>query len=174
MENKQLPFGFLTIWIFANTIGWGIFSLIRILQFWNFGTSISLGFIIGFFQWLVLRKYIRVDSSWIWVSTITYGILLTSLLLLPIETIFEISLTFFVILLFLGFLQRSVLEYYLYGSILWVISSAFAGFISIFFAALYIFENSILIKWAIFGLIYGVITGISISTLYKSTFDKKV
>lgn len=171
MESQKTISKFLPLWLGVNALGWAFYSATRILSFWNFGITISIGFCLGFFQWLVLKKFFRVESSWMWVSAIAYGVLLTLLILLPLENLKSSVLLFFLSLMILGFLQRSVLEYYLNGAFLWVLSSPIAGVTALIsmLGIQSLTGNSSFLAWALFGLVYGVITGGVLSFMYTIT-----
>ncbi len=175
MDSQKVVFRFLPLWVGANVIGWGFYSVIMILDFLPRGGMIAFGLILGWAQWLVLNKFFRVDSSLLWVSAITYGALFMLLILLPIENGKGYILLIFGVLIVLGFLQKSVLDYYFNGAFLWVLSSQVAGvlgLISVLSLISLIGGRSIWI-WALFGLVYGLITGGVLAFMHTITTSGK-
>lgn len=178
MEPQRIIFKFLPLWTVANVIGWGFHSFYLVSQ--NLSASprgglIGLYVLLGCVQWLVLKKFFGVDSNWLWISAITYGVLFLLLNLLHIQNKKVYILLVFGILMILGFLQRSVLNYYFYGSFLWVLSSPIAGVLGVISVGgtLPVTESSSLWEWPIFGLVYGLITGGVLTFMYTITASGK-
>ena len=178
MEPQRINFKFLSLWTVANFIGWGFHSFYLVFQ--NLyasprGGLIGLCVLLGCAQWLVLNKFFRVDSNWLWISAITYGVLFSLLILLHIENEKGHILLVFGVLMVLGFLQRSVLNYYFYGSFLWVLSSPIAGVLGVISAGgtLPVTGISSLWEWPVFGLVYGLITGGVLTFMYTITASSK-
>src|SRR6186713_325433 len=81
-RTEGLWFGFFPQWIVANGIGWSVaYSLVFTTGFryaGHFGVCIGAGLFIGFLQWFVLKRHLRMEATWIWVSALVYGMFLLS------------------------------------------------------------------------------------------------
>jgi hypothetical protein len=170
-RTEQLWLGFFPQWIVANVIGWSIYSFVFETQFLVLGLYMGVGAFIGFFQWLVLKRHLHMEATWILVSAFTYGALLLSFRFVSNQL--PVSM---MILFVIGLFQRSVLDYYLDYSIFWVIVSALAGAFGLFILPLLqnlLFPaSSLTVFWMLYGVFYGTITGITLIFLFARTFEK--
>ena len=78
-RTDKLWSAFLPQWIIANVVGWISYSFIEALLFNFISFSVGVGLFISTFQWLVLKKHMSVDTMWIWVGSLSYGIYIISL-----------------------------------------------------------------------------------------------
>lgn len=180
--NSQNRWGtFLSGWILANGAGWFLVTAIFILPYWGIWATIGVGFFLSLLQWPILKHYIAMDSSWLWLSTPAYGVFLFSFF------IFDAKNQFLLILIpsiaglgLLGFLQRSALNYYVKNATLWVFVSPVASIlgmvISLFLDVIFKIKSPAL-YWAFSGILYGLITGLALlfmqnSTIKSSTLTK--
>ena len=176
-RTDNLWTGFLPQWVIANAFGWLLYAFVEALPFGYISFSIGVGLFIGCVQWIVLRKHMRVDSMWIWASTVVYAAYIFSFGVLVNGSFGKLLFLTVIILGLMGLLQRYVLDYYVNQSVLWVFVSCIAGIVSFIFVL--IFENILLVErslpviWAIYGIIYGSITGVALTFLYTKTMNKK-
>lgn len=175
METNNPWVRFLPAWVIANTFGWMAYIIIYVFPFFKPLAAICIGLLIAALQWVVLTRYIDVDSLWIWASLLPYG------LLLFIITWFEerISLSAWliaegIILGALGYLQCSILRNYVNFALVWVVASPLAAVLGtviaragnrVFFPQE---GGSLIFLWGVMGLIYGCITGITLLALVNS------
>ena len=128
---------------------------------------------LSIFQWLVLKKHMGVDTMWIWVGSLSYGIYIISLSLVSggLETFLLSTLVLFLV----GFLQRSVLDYHFDNSGRWIVASGLAGasaLILSIIASLFLSKTSLLIVWGIYGGVYGTLTGVVLMSMYPQPINK--
>jgi hypothetical protein len=187
-RTAKLWSAFLPQWVVANVVGWIFYSFIDALKFNFIGFGLGIGLFISIFQWLVLNKHMGVDTMWIWVSSLTYGIYIISLALASAGLRpFLISLSLVsgglkpflvstLVLVLIGFLQRSVLDYYFDNSGRWIIASGIAGASALtgssIIASLFLSEIPLPIVWGIYGGIYGTITGVILVSMYPQPIGK--
>jgi hypothetical protein len=74
----------------------------------------------------------------------------------------------------MGLLQRSLLDYYINQSLLWVVASCLAGLVGFGFIIVLQTKVSLPILWALYGAIYGLITGVCLTLMYIKTMNKSV
>ncbi len=179
-RTEKLWFGFFPQWIVANGIGWYAYGLVPISGFrylGHFGVYMGVGLFIGFLQWLVLKRHLRMEATWILVSAFTYGALLLFFRFVSNDSSAQFFLVSMIILFGIGLFQRSVLDYYLDSSIFWVIVSACAGTIGLFLIPLLqnlLFPaSSLTVFWMLYGVFYGTITGITLIFLFARTIEEK-
>lgn len=179
-RTEQLWFGFFPQWVLANGIGWSVaYSLASTTGFryiGHLGVYMGAGLFIGFLQWLVLKRHLHMEATWILVSAFTYGALFLSFRFVSSNSYVHFFSVSMMILFGIGLFQRSVLDYYLDHSILWVIVSACAGTIGLFivpsFKSFLFPASSPDDFWAFYGGFYGMITGITIIFLFAKTIEK--
>jgi hypothetical protein len=175
MENNNPWITFWPAWVLVNAFGWMSFTVVFILPAFGSLAAVCMGFLIGLYQWVVLNRYIGIDSLWVWGSVPAYG------LLLFIAAMFSDRLTItsllFIEAIILGFLslfQYNTLRNYVNYASLWVGASpvaAMAGTILAWVVNLILFsggEGSPVLFWAILGIVYGGITGITLIFLENS------
>ena len=175
METRKLWLQFFPQWVLANIVGWATYSLISVVQFFVCGVFMAVAFFIGYFQWLVLKKYMRVDVMWLWTSTLTYGLYFWVLFFIVQKrdsvSILNATLINILALGILGLFQKSVLNYYVNTSFVWIIVNPIAGTLGFVPAVRLIMlsnstDTSLLLIWASYGIIYGIITGVTLASLY--------
>ena len=177
MEIRKLWSQFLPLWILANMLGWSTYSLIYIVQFFVCGVTVGVGFFISYLQWLILKKYMRVDSMWVWTSTLTYGLYLGILSFIVGFTPANFSVCTLLAIIGMGLLslfQRSALNYYVNHVDTWIVVNTIASIVALFFAYFSVVRSSNttpFFVWISYGGVYGVITGITLVQLYKSTLE---
>jgi hypothetical protein len=173
-RTDKLWSAFLPQWVVANVVGWIFYSFIEALKFNFIGFVLGIGLFISIFQWLVLNKHMGVDTMWIWVSSLTYGIYIISLSL--ISGSLKPFLVSTLVLVLIGFLQRSVLDYYLDNSGRWIIASGLAGasalILGYIIASLFLSKTSLLVIWGVYGGVYGIVTGVILVSMYPQPIDK--
>ena len=172
-RTDKLWSAFLPQWIVANVAGWIFYSFIVALPFNLIRFSVGIGLFISIFQWLVLKKHMGVDTMWIWVGSLSYGIYIISLSLVSggLETFLLSTLVLFLV----GFLQRSVLDNHFDNSGRWVVASGLAGasaLILSIIASLFLSKTSLLIVWGIYGGVYGTLTGVILISMYPQPINK--
>jgi hypothetical protein len=175
-RTEKLWFGFFPQWILANGIGWSAYSLMIESQFLRIGLYIGLGAFIGFAQWLVLKRHLHMEATWILVGAFTYGALFLSFRFVSSNSYVHLFSVSMMILFGMGLFQRSVLDYYLDHSILWVIVSASAGTLGLFMISwlqhLLFPAGSSTVFWILYGIFYGTITGMTLIFLFARTIEK--
>jgi hypothetical protein len=175
-RTEGLWFSLFPQWVLANMIGWSAYSFVFENQFLYIGLYMGAGAFIGFVQWLVLKIHLRMEATWILVSAFTYGALFVSFRFVPNESYVQFFPVSMIILFGIGLFQRSVLEYYLDHSILWVIASACTGAIGLFVIPsiknLLFPTGSSTVSWMLYGLFYGTITGTTLIFLFTKTIEK--
>ena len=169
---------FLPQWVVANTAGWIFYSFRDPLYFhfirWSMDIGPLIAIFLSIFQWLVLKKHMGVDTMWIWVGSLSYGIYIISLSLVSggLETFLLSTLVLFLV----GFLQRSVLDYHFDNSGRWIVASGLAGasalILSYIIASLFLSKTSLLIVWGVYGGVYGIVTGVILVSMYPQPIDK--
>jgi hypothetical protein len=176
-RTDKLWSAFLPQWVVANTAGWIFYSFRDALSFnfirWSMDIGLYIAIFLSIFQWLVLKKHMGVDTMWIWVSSLSYGIYIISLSLVSggLETFLLSTLVLFLV----GFLQRSVLDYHFDNSGRWIVASGLAGasaLILSIIASLFLSKTSLLIVWGIYGGVYGIVTGVILVSMYPQPIDK--
>jgi hypothetical protein len=178
MKNKLFWITFWPLWILANGLGWCLISVSFILPFWSMLVTIGFGFLISSLQWFVLKKFYDVSSNWIWLSTITYGLYMFIVLETGVNVAFlRFLIVNFLFLGFFGFLQVVLLDSCIDHSTVWVAASPVASIAGVIVA-----ENIGSLSpgyfWAVTGVVYGFITGLTILlleniTLRHSTYPEK-
>jgi len=178
-RTDKLWSAFLPQWIVANVVGWSSCFFIDALPF-NFfpirllRVGLVIALFISIFQWLVLKKHMGVDTMWIWLGALSYGIYIISLSLVSggLETFLLSTLVLFLV----GFLQRSVLDYHFDNSGRWIVASGLAGasalILSYIIASLFLSKTSLLIVWGVYGGVYGIVTGVILVSMYPQPIDK--
>ncbi len=173
MKKLNLWKRFFPIWVVANAIGWLTYEVLIILPYWGLFAAIAIGFFISLLQWMVLNKFYDIDSMWLWISTITYGGLIIFFMRYGYLPLIPLILITIAILAILGLLQRVVLNYYINSATTWLIASPLAAAAGLFLLSVPNFLGITIpsgIVWALFGLIYGCITGATLVML-SSDFD---
>ena len=169
---------FLPQWVVANTAGWIFYSFRDPLYFhfirWSMDIGLFIAILLSIFQWLVLKKHMGVDTLWIWVGSLSYGLYIISLSLVSggLETFLLSTLVLFLV----GFLQRSVLDYHFDNSGRWIVASGLAGasalILSYIIASLFLSKTSLLFVWGVYGGVYGIVTGVILVSMYPQPIDK--
>jgi hypothetical protein len=177
-RTPKLWSAFLPQWIVANVVGWSSYSFTDALPF-NFirfitGIGPFIALFISIFQWLVLKKHMGVDTMWIWVGSLSYGIYIISLSLVSggLETFLLSTFVLFLV----GFLQRAILDYHFDNSGRWIVASGLAGASALILgyitASLFLSKTSLLIVWGVYGGVYGIITGVILMSMYPQPINK--
>jgi len=186
METRKIWTQFLPQWVLANMLGWAIyapifvilFSPIPIHRFPGRGVGIGVGFLISYFQWLVLKKHMHMDSMWLWTSTLTYSLYLGVLIFIgsnaPNFSTFTLLMINIVVMSLLSLSQRSALNYYVNNADIWIVVNAVTSIVAalvVCFGSQIFSITSPFFVWISYGGIYGVITGITLAKLYLSTLE---
>jgi hypothetical protein len=113
---------------------------------------------------------------WIWVSALTYGAFMISIGFVSRDSYSQLFFVSLIVLFVFGLLQRSVLDYHLDYSISWPIISASAGAIGFavvsMISNLFLPASSLSVFWVLYGVFYGITTGIALISLFAKTIDK--
>ncbi len=163
MMKQNLWISFLPAWILANIIGWFLFSAILLVPLGPQFIILSVAFILGLLQWLVLEKFLDVDWRWAAASMPIYAGVNFIVYFVP-----DFDSTGFLnvlILGLLGWLQYAVLNEYTNRAMLWILISPFAGFFGLAFSHHLMARSSLAQFWTSYGIVYGIITGISLVIL---------
>lgn len=172
MRKEKSWFGFFFFWVLVNTVGWLAFSVS------NFYVALSaVGLLIAWLQFLVLKRYFELDDlAWIWLSFLLYGAVYA--LLISESRIKNVGFIFVGMAIFfglIGYLQRRSLRYCLRNDSFWLVASPLAGCTGLFAAivAINLYSNPPHGMFeAVFGCVYGSITGIIILLADKLPMKK--
>ena len=164
---------FLGRWVLASSIGWPVGIIVAIVLSYavvnifypketNLIVGLCLGAVVGLSQWLVIKRYFKVGTWWIFACSIGIGIPYITIVLLNEWSgsefgIFGNEIIDQAILLFIGGLITGLLQVNIFKSLSkkstwWIIISAFGWGIGWF-------------GLIIGGVILGLITGIAIFRL---------
>ena len=178
--KKNLWLTFFPLWIMVNIFGWLSYNAWFILPYFGGWLLFASGLILSFLQWIVLSKYIDVDSTWIWASLIPY--MMIHFMFYELNYMMDFNKwvfypSIFAIFGLAGFLQFRVLDFYVPHARSWILITFFIGLIGIPAAVLsqkflHLAEGTYFVVWLFFGCFYGVLTGISL-TLLETVFRKK-
>jgi len=168
MNKRNAWFTFLPLWTLANLAGW----------FWGsvfvfpLAALIGVPLLIGLFQYLVLRKFIGIESTWVWASLLVYGSfsLITVLTGMTIGSVWGMLVE---IVTFggLGIVQKKILEFYTFHPGYWLLVSPVAAVAANQIYILMVgkfFQHSPTAFWTTFGLLYGIFTGIALVYMERS------
>jgi hypothetical protein len=164
MEPGKSSVRFFFFWILVNVAGWFTFD---IFGYYLAIALIGIGLLLAWLQWLVLKHYFDVESTWIWLSFLPLGIHY-ALMVSSGQTKGSLILYTFLIFGLAGYLQWRVLSFYMRNAGLWIVASPLAGsaamLLTVFVVGFVTAQNGSPygIFQATFGLVYGVITGIAI------------
>jgi hypothetical protein len=169
MEPKNPWISFLPAWVLVNILGWAAYTVVLVLPIFRSAGAVCIGFLLGVLQWMVLNRYIEIDSLWAWASTLPYGLLLFIVTWLGSRLPFPFLIFCAALILGLfGFAQWSILMNYVNFALVWMAASPVAFVIGALIAweiDRILFnpgEGSPVLFWAILGLIYGCITGVTL------------
>ena len=186
METRKIWTQFLPQWVLANMLAWAIFSPIFVILFSPIPihrfqvrlAGIGAGFLIGYFQWLVLKKHMRLDALWFWASTMTNSLYLMVLIFsgrnAPNFSTFTLLMINIVVISLLSLVQRSVLNYYFNNADIWIVVNTVTGVVAalvVCFGSQIFSIISPFFVWISYGGVYGVITGITLAKLYLSALE---
>lgn len=183
----------MTRWIKATFLGWlvGVVLIVVLsslldaigIEDMQFYLGVGMGAGVSFFQWRVLRKFVPVNSNWIWFSVLGMGIPFVIMdFFMTAQTSQKLVISISVCALITGVIQYFLLKQYSPKSQLWILAS----FLGWTLAALAIhaidytmkmrvvipplagaFINLLLILGS--GVVLGVITGIVLKRILPST-----
>jgi hypothetical protein len=162
----ELRTKFLPAWVLANMVGWIAFCFIFVVPYWGIWLIVSISLLLGLAQWLILQKFASVDWSWAVASIPAYGGAFYYVYFLSHDHfMLIISIVFTAILAGGGIFQWLVLRQYVEKDNLWLTFSPAAGFVSFWIAQ--IISNMIpgrspSLFWILFGMIYGILTGVGL------------
>ncbi len=180
VERSEI--GLWLTWTLATAGGMlvGFLPTIPLVNLLNLGLAqiavpVLAGTVIGFAQWLVLRRYVTVTSQWIWTDGISWaaGYILGLLLIqmLP-STVFAAFIGYFLFGVIVALVQWPVLRREIPHLITWIVASALAWVVGYWVsrAALSLFFTRGAIEPAVSttviavtsGLVGGAITGIAL------------
>lgn len=148
----------------------------------QFYLGLGMGAGVGFFQWLLLRKFLAVNALWILFSACGLGIPFIILDLMPTGTVpYKLPLSIFFGALTVGLLQFLLLKKLSPKAYLWILSSFIGWILAV--ATVFTVNYTMMIKVSGYvnlvmalinlllilagGIVLGVITGISLKKIIE-------
>lgn len=168
-QQGNLWLSFWPLWLLANVIGFyfipGVFALPAV------ATGFSAGVFLALLQWLVLRRYMGVDYTWMAASIAVYSMFFPIATFWGLASLMRFFATCVACLSLLGLLQRAVLSYVVDDAGLWVIASPFGCLLGLGIALIVASSGgrAVAAFWLIEGSMYGALTGAVLVCLKQQT-----
>jgi len=162
------------VWVLLCTAAWALS--------WSTGIVglLLIDVVVGFFQWLVLRRYLSSIRSWVVVTGISLGLALPiGMIMFLIVSSNQSSAAGAIAGMIVGFAQRFVLHRYFANARWWTlasiigISSGMHLGVNVFYTRLHGMENFVNngIVGAVIGVVYGIATATMLVVLLNEDQD---